>query len=289
MSTSQTYGTGQAGGAQGTGSAVKDTAKEQASTVGRSAGHAASQVADTSKQQVQEIAHAATAQARDLVGELRTQVTSQAGAQRDRAVGSLQSLSDELERMARGEGSGEGTLSEVARQAAQRLRTVASSIEGREPTEILSDVRSFASRRPMAFLVGAAVTGLLAGRMTRGAKDAQSPDQSSQRALPSGSAGSEGSAGTEGSEGSTGPTPGYGSGTGFASPGTTAGSATGDATPYGGTGAPPLGTSTTGHDAVGTRNPTSGPLATDDDVLDLDAPAGTGRSPRGDVGGGGAL
>ncbi|RJK97545.1 hypothetical protein [Vallicoccus soli] len=271
MSTSQTYGTGQGGGSQGTGSAVKDTAKEHASQVGQSAGQAASQVADTSKQQVAEVAQEAKAQARDLAGELKTQVTSQAGAQRDRAVTSLHSLSDELEQMARGEGSGEGTLAEVARQAAERLRTVASRIEGREPADLLDDLRSYAARRPMAFLAGAAVAGLVAGRITRGAKDAHSSSGGQQRpALP---AGQSAYADTPGYA-----TPGYGTGTGFA---TTAGAA-GDAAPYGGTGAPPLGTTTTGHDALGERNPTTGPLATGDDVLDLDAPTRT----RGDAGGG---
>ena len=47
-------------------------------------------------------------------------------------------------------------------------------LDGREPSQILDDVRAFARRRPGAFLLGALAAGVVAGRITRGAKESQS-------------------------------------------------------------------------------------------------------------------
>jgi hypothetical protein len=61
-----------------------------------------------------------------------------------------------------------GVASEFARQAADRLHGAASWLEKREPADLLNEARNFARRRPGAFLIGAAVAGLVAGRVTRG-------------------------------------------------------------------------------------------------------------------------
>jgi hypothetical protein len=62
----------------------------------------------------------------------------------------------------------------VAREAADRARGLSSRLEGREPRELLDDVRGFAQRKPGTFLLGALAAGVVAGRLTRGAKAAQS-------------------------------------------------------------------------------------------------------------------
>ena len=46
--------------------------------------------------------------------------------------------------------------------------------------DLLDDIRSFARRKPGAFLLGAAVAGIVAGRMFRGAKDASTSTPSTQ-------------------------------------------------------------------------------------------------------------
>ena len=65
-------------------------------------------------------------------------------------------------------GGQSGLATEMARQAADRIHGAASWLEQREPGDLLEGVRDFARRRPGTFLVGAAVAGLAAGRLTKG-------------------------------------------------------------------------------------------------------------------------
>ena len=74
-----------------------------------------------------------------------------------------------------------GIATEVARQAAQRAHGLADHLDRHEPGELLDQVRAYARRRPVAFLTGAAVLGVLAGRMTRSL--ASSGDGSGTRQL----------------------------------------------------------------------------------------------------------
>jgi hypothetical protein len=55
---------------------------------------------------------------------------------------------------------------------AGRTDSVASWLEAREPADLLDEVKSFARRSPGTFLAIAVGAGVLAGRLTRGAKDA---------------------------------------------------------------------------------------------------------------------
>jgi hypothetical protein len=107
-----------------------------------------------------------------LIRETREQAGQQAGQQRDQAVSGLRSLGDELRRMAE-QGSGLGA--QLARQGAGWSDRAAGFLDGRELTDVLEDVRTLARRRPGRFLVGAAVAGVLAGRMAR-AMAAGAPD-----------------------------------------------------------------------------------------------------------------
>jgi len=147
-------------------SGVATAAKGQAGQVGQSAAQAGGQVAQTTKEQAQNVVGEAKQQARDLVGEARMQVRDQAGTQKGRAVDSLRTLADELNQMAQ-QGGQSGIATEVARQASQRAHGLAEHLDRHEPAELLDQVRSYARRRPVAFLAGAAVLGVLAGRMTR--------------------------------------------------------------------------------------------------------------------------
>ncbi|GGM16309.1 hypothetical protein [Micromonospora yangpuensis] len=65
------------------------------------------------------------------------------------------------------QGGQSGPMTEVARQAADRVHGVAGWLEERQPGDILTEVRDYARRNPGTFLVGAAVLGVLAGRLTR--------------------------------------------------------------------------------------------------------------------------
>jgi hypothetical protein len=162
-----------------------DVARDQASQVGQSASGAAQHVAQHSKDQIGEVAAEAQRQARDLLGEARTQVSQQAGTQRDRLTQALLAVGSELEEMADKGGQG-GIASEVARQASRQFRSVAGQIEGREPADLLGDLRAYARRRPTAFLVGALAAGVVAGRLTRGIRDDSTSTATPKHALPAG-------------------------------------------------------------------------------------------------------
>jgi hypothetical protein len=145
---------------------VATAAKEQAGQVGQTATQAGGQVAQTTKEQAANVVGEAKQQARDLVGEARTQVSGQAGQQKGRAVEGIRALAGELDDMAQ-QGGQSGIATEVARQVASRAHGLADHLDRHEPAELLDQVRSYARRRPVAFLAGAAVLGVLAGRLTR--------------------------------------------------------------------------------------------------------------------------
>ena len=148
-------------------------AKEQAKQAAGTAADETRHVADVAKGEAQNVASEAKHQAQHLFDEARSQVDEQSRTQRDRLVNTLRTFSDDLEQMA-AQGGGGGMATDVARQVAGKTRDLSSRLEGREPTELLDDVRDFARRKPGMFLLGAVAAGVVAGRLTRGAKDAGS-------------------------------------------------------------------------------------------------------------------
>jgi hypothetical protein len=71
-----------------------------------------------------------------------------------------------------------GTATDLVSQAGDRAHGVADWLDKREPSDLLREVRSFAQQRPAAFLLGAALAGVAAGRLTRGVVAARSDDSS---------------------------------------------------------------------------------------------------------------
>ena len=117
------------------------TARETATTAADEAKH----VGHVGAEEVQNVAAEAKNQVRTLVDETRTQLNHQSTQQRDRLVATLQTLSLDLGDMAASRKLGPGHR--LARQAAQRARDLTSRLDGREPSELLDEVRSFARRR----------------------------------------------------------------------------------------------------------------------------------------------
>ncbi|MEJ5946449.1 hypothetical protein WDZ17_14220 [Pseudokineococcus basanitobsidens] len=186
------------GSSTGGGSSTKDQAQQRAGEVagstkqaGRevagSAKDAGREVAGTAKDKAGDVGQEAKTQAKDLYAEGKEQLSQHAGEQQKRAAQGLSSVSGELRAMVDGSDE-QGPVTDLARQAADRVDAAASWLGDREPSGLLDDVRSFAGRRPGAFLALAAGAGLLAGRLARGLKDASSDD--------TGSSGSTGRTGT---------------------------------------------------------------------------------------------
>ncbi|MFE0531540.1 hypothetical protein ACFW0V_28465 [Micromonospora parva] len=141
--------------------------RDQARQVGSEAAQAGGAVAQTAREQGTEVGREAARQARNLYGEARSQLASQTGEQQRKAAGGLRSLADEMRSMAE-QGGQAGPVTELARQAADRVHGVAGWLEERQPGDLITEVRDYARRNPGTFLVGAAVLGVLAGRLTRG-------------------------------------------------------------------------------------------------------------------------
>jgi hypothetical protein len=174
-----------AGASTGQASAQPSTqvARDEAGEVSRTAADAGRQVAGTAAEQASNVAQEAKAQVRDLVGEARGQVGQQARAGQEKATEGIRVLGQELREMADG-GQQSGTASEIARQAADRADRLADWLGQREPGDLIDEVRTFARRRPGAFLLGATVAGVVVGRLTRGAVDSARDDSGPQRAYP---------------------------------------------------------------------------------------------------------
>lgn len=156
-----------------TAGAAVHAARDEASGLAHSAADSGQQLLHEAKDEATGVVSEATGQARDLLGEARSGLRSQASEQQAKAAASLRSLGDELGRMAEGAQEG-GLAADLVRQAAGRTGSVASWLEDREPGDVLGEVAEFARRRPGMFLAIAATVGVLAGRLTRGLKDAPS-------------------------------------------------------------------------------------------------------------------
>jgi hypothetical protein len=142
---------------------VASTATDEGKHVGSVAKEEAQNVAGTAAEQARNVAS-------DAISQLRDQVTEQTSGQRDRLVETLRSLGDDLERMADQTSEG-GIATDLVREAADRARSLRDRLDGRDPGQLLDDVRGFARRRPGTFLIGALAVGVVAGRLFRGAAD----------------------------------------------------------------------------------------------------------------------
>lgn len=149
-------------------------AKQQAKDAAGTAADEGKHVASAAKDEAQRVTGEARQQAADLMSQARSQLEEQSRAQRDRLVGTLRTLTDDLEKMAAGEGSSGGMAADMARQVAGRARSFTDQVEGREPAELFDEVRGLARRRPGMFLLGALAAGVITGRLARGAKEASS-------------------------------------------------------------------------------------------------------------------
>lgn len=140
-------------------------------------------VAGVAKDQAGNVAAEAKSQAKDLLGQGRQQLRDQAAQQQDRLATGLHSLSRELGSMA-ASSTEQGLATDLAREASDRVHSVARWLESREPGQLLDEVRSFARERPGAFLGLAAAAGVLAGRLGRGLKEGE-PQEPRHMADPS--------------------------------------------------------------------------------------------------------
>lgn len=171
----------------------KDQAKQAVATAQADGKH----LAEEARGEAKSVASDAQAQARDLLDQARSELEGQSRSQLETLVSTLQGFADDLERMARGEGAASGIAQDVVREVSDKATALSSQLRGREPGELLDQARGYARQKPGTFLLGALVAGVVAGRVVRGAKEAQgrgtggsagttpaAPDATSTAALP---------------------------------------------------------------------------------------------------------
>lgn len=144
-----------------------DTAKQEASGVAGAAGQAAQGVVETARTEAAGVAQEVKVNARELYHQTRSELYDQAQTQQTRVADGLRTLSDELRTMASNTDS-QGVAADIVQQAAERSSSLADWLGNRDPGSLLDEVKSFARRRPGAFLLLAAGAGVVAGRLGRG-------------------------------------------------------------------------------------------------------------------------
>jgi len=174
---------------------VAGTATERASDVADTAKDRASDVVGTAKEEATVVIDEARTQVRDLYQQATSTLRDQAENQTSTVANALRELSEQGRALVEGRGEEAGQARDYARQAADKAGEIAERIETLGLDGVLDEVQRFARRRPGAFLAGAALAGVVVGRLVRnassGGQDAQSrvtdmggPSQSPGRATP---------------------------------------------------------------------------------------------------------
>lgn len=163
-----------------------DTAKQEASELTSSATDAAKDVAGTARDEAASVARTTKSEAAHLFHQTQREVSDQAAAQQQRLAAGLGTIGDQLGSMARD--SDGGLAADLVHRASSAASSAASWLGSRDPAGVLTEVKAFARRRPMAFIGAALVAGVAAGRLTRAmiseAKDDSTTDSAAPRVVP---------------------------------------------------------------------------------------------------------
>jgi hypothetical protein len=159
---------------------VGQSAKEQASATADQTKQAVSQVAGTAADQVKAVTGEARQQAGAAVKQLRDRMTDEAQSQTQRLAGTLRQWADDLGSMAQN-ASGDSPARSLVEQAADGGHRAAEYLDRQGTAGLMGDLQDFARRRPGAFLAGAALSGLVIGRLAKAGSKAGSSSQGSAR------------------------------------------------------------------------------------------------------------
>ncbi len=170
----------QTGAAQTGGEGKVDATKHEAAEVASTAGQAAEGVMETAKTEAANVAQDVQLNAQKLYHQTRSELYEQAETQQQRVADGLRALSAELSTMASASDQ-HGVAADLVNEAAQRSASVADWLGNRDPGSVLDEVKSFARRRPGAFLLLAAGAGVVAGRLGRGLAGGPEPAATTAR------------------------------------------------------------------------------------------------------------
>lgn len=159
------------------GSGTTGAAKEAAADLKNTATDAAEGVAGTAKDEAAAVARETKAQAADLFHQTQQELSAQAATQQERMAASLGAIGDELGSMAR-HSEGSSIAADLVQRASDKASSAAAWLNARGPSDVLEDVKTFARRRPMAFIGAALAAGVVAGRLTRALASGSDGDSS---------------------------------------------------------------------------------------------------------------
>jgi hypothetical protein len=180
-------------------------AADESKRVGSAAAGATQGVAQEAKTQASNVVSEAKGQLSSLVDQTKQELRTQMDSRSQQAVNGLQTLSTQLTALKEGRMEEAGRLQDVLGDVQQRVQRYAQSIQERGPSAMADDVTHFARRRPMVFLVGAALSGFAIGRLVRaGAMSGSSNGSSSNGNAMYGTTGLGMDAGLQSWESSTG-------------------------------------------------------------------------------------
>jgi hypothetical protein len=148
------------------GQQVAGVAKEQAGAVKDTAVDRGQQVVGVAKDEASRVTAEATGQVKDLLNQGRTQLSEQVSNQQQKLSSLVHSFADELGTMA-AKSDKSGPITDLAQQGSRRIGALAHTLETSDASDLLDQVRNFARRRPVAFLLGSAVAGVVVGRLSR--------------------------------------------------------------------------------------------------------------------------
>ena len=148
---------------------TKDAARQEARQVQGTTKDAASNVAGTAKERGQDVRRQAEHHVRGIVGETTEQLRGHAREETQRAGGALQSAGSQLQALADGRVEDAGVFGDYAQQAADTVNRWAETMQQRGFDGLLNDLRSYGSRRPGMYLLGAVAAGVVVSRFGRNA------------------------------------------------------------------------------------------------------------------------
>lgn len=120
------------------------------------------------KEVVGQAGHVLKAEAQSFASVAQDRVRAEAQKGTEKATKTLGDFANAIRRA--GDELGEADqspASRLVRQAADGLETFSRSLAGKEPGDLLNDVRDFGRRHPVAFIGGAVLAGLALGRFVR--------------------------------------------------------------------------------------------------------------------------
>ncbi|MGI9028620.1 MAG: hypothetical protein ACR2HP_01345 [Ilumatobacteraceae bacterium] len=157
-------------------SQVTDAATSAAGDAASTAGDEAKRVTAEAKAQARSVVDEVKGQATGLLDQTRDELRAQADARSANAAGALHTLSEQLQALSDGRPGEAGPLAGYLDEARGQVSGVASRLESDGIGGVMSDVTDFARRRPGLFLLAAAGTGFVVGRLVRSGARAASGD-----------------------------------------------------------------------------------------------------------------